>query len=347
VQGTDERFDLILSEPSNPWIAGVANLFTREFYELASRKLAPRGILAQWVQSYAFAPSDYALIVRTLEDVFPHQRLIRISESDTILIASNEPLELDPAALRTAQRLVESSSIIKADLEEFYRTSDVTALFLSRFALDEQGLRRVSAADGSNERNLDRDCRLEFRAARNLYALRDKTLDRFILSAARSEWFLEHYKQLGCDGRHANALHEVIEALIGAGAEDKAAVLLDFGLHDSPDSPALLADQLTLRKPFDFAELERLLALPDRSVVDHANRIGLHFTAAREFDTAVTIFVRLCERFPKSATAWTNLAANYTAQGKREQAEQAERRAGELDPARYFDHPRLMQRQSR
>lgn len=347
VQGTDESFDLILSEPSNPWIAGVANLFTREFYELASRKLAPRGILAQWVQSYAFAPADYALIVRTLGDVFPHQRLVRISEVDTILIASNEPLEHDPADLRAAQRLVDGSSDIKADLTQFYQTSDVAALFLSRIVLDEQGFRTLGAADGSDERNLDRDCQLEFRAARHLFAMRDKTISQFILSAARSEWFLEHYRHLGCDGRHADALHTVIEVLIASGAVDKALPLLEFGLRESPDSPALLADQLMLQKPFDFAAFERLLAIPDRSVVEHANRIGVYLTTTKEYDTAVKILSRLCERFPRSATAWTNLAANYTAQGKREQAEQAERRAGELDPARYFDHPRIMQRQSR
>ena len=53
---TRERYDLIISEPSNPWIAGVATLFTDEFYAGARRALAPGGKLVQWLQSYSLVP---------------------------------------------------------------------------------------------------------------------------------------------------------------------------------------------------------------------------------------------------------------------------------------------------
>lgn len=178
----------------------------------------------------------------------PHQRLIRISEADTILLASNESLDRVAAAMRATQRIVDGSPTIQRDLRQYYNTTDVTALFLTRCVLDELGLQRLTSADGTDERNLDRDCRLEFRAARHMYELRDKTIGSFILAAARSEWFQHQFEQLGCDDRHADALHEVVDILIGAGAEDEATTLLEFGLRKSPASPALLADQLILRK---------------------------------------------------------------------------------------------------
>ena len=49
---TDRRYDVITSEPSNPWMSGVSNLFTVEFYEAVKRRLAPGGVFAQWVQNY-------------------------------------------------------------------------------------------------------------------------------------------------------------------------------------------------------------------------------------------------------------------------------------------------------
>ncbi|MBM4077170.1 MAG: hypothetical protein FJ267_16180, partial [Planctomycetes bacterium] len=56
IQGTDQTYDLILSEPSNPWVAGVSNLYTREFYQQARTKLSKNGIFAQWIQTYSFTP---------------------------------------------------------------------------------------------------------------------------------------------------------------------------------------------------------------------------------------------------------------------------------------------------
>src|SRR5262249_7166887 len=54
-----ERFDVISSQPSNPWVAGVSNLFTREFYELARARLNRGGLFCQWVQAYRLSPDDF------------------------------------------------------------------------------------------------------------------------------------------------------------------------------------------------------------------------------------------------------------------------------------------------
>lgn len=63
---------MIISEPSNPWIAGVAALFTREFFEGARNRLAPGGVICQWANAYNISEADLRSIVATFLSVFPH-----------------------------------------------------------------------------------------------------------------------------------------------------------------------------------------------------------------------------------------------------------------------------------
>src|SRR5258708_19419011 len=53
----NRKYDIIVSEPSNPWVSGVASLFTGEFYKLARRHLNPGGILVHWFQLHEIAPT--------------------------------------------------------------------------------------------------------------------------------------------------------------------------------------------------------------------------------------------------------------------------------------------------
>ncbi|HXF58671.1 MAG TPA: fused MFS/spermidine synthase, partial [Candidatus Saccharimonadales bacterium] len=66
LRSTSENFDVIISEPSNPWIAGVGNLFTREFYEDARRRLNPGGVFCQWIQTYAVSEATLATVLRSV-----------------------------------------------------------------------------------------------------------------------------------------------------------------------------------------------------------------------------------------------------------------------------------------
>ncbi|MBL8841203.1 MAG: fused MFS/spermidine synthase [Planctomycetes bacterium] len=96
------RYDVITTEPSNPWLAGMAGLFTVEFYELCRERLAPGGVLCQWVQLYWSSPEDYQAIFATLGSVFPHVAIWKTTSGDTLMLGAMEPLALDPAEL--AQR---------------------------------------------------------------------------------------------------------------------------------------------------------------------------------------------------------------------------------------------------
>jgi hypothetical protein len=68
----DTQYDVIASEPSNPWVTGVEMLFSREFLELAKRRLAPGGVWAQWFHVYETGDATVELVLRTYTQVFDH-----------------------------------------------------------------------------------------------------------------------------------------------------------------------------------------------------------------------------------------------------------------------------------
>jgi spermidine synthase len=104
------RYDVIVSEPSNPWLAGSAGLFTREFFDLARTRLTPGGVFAQWVQMYELRTEDFLAIVRSFTGVFPEVHLFRVNE-DAILLGSGRPLPIDLARIVTR-----GSPRVRADL---------------------------------------------------------------------------------------------------------------------------------------------------------------------------------------------------------------------------------------
>ena len=85
------QYDVIISEPSNPWMAGVAALFTREFFEAARARLRARGIFCQWSHTYEITERDLRSIVRTFSSVFPDGTMWLVGEGDLLLIGSAAP----------------------------------------------------------------------------------------------------------------------------------------------------------------------------------------------------------------------------------------------------------------
>lgn len=98
---TEQRFDVIVSEPSNPWVTGVEMLFSREFLEAARDRLGPDGVYAQWMQRYETDDASIALVLRTYLSVFPRVSVWLPLETDMILLGFKDPLAAtDLAKLR-------------------------------------------------------------------------------------------------------------------------------------------------------------------------------------------------------------------------------------------------------
>ena len=91
-------YDLIISEPSNPWITGVANLFTSDFFALAASRLSDRGILCQWFHLYGMSEAATRSLVSTLRSALPHV-LVFDCGRDLLLLASRQPVRFDLARM--------------------------------------------------------------------------------------------------------------------------------------------------------------------------------------------------------------------------------------------------------
>jgi spermidine synthase len=109
---TKERYDVILSIPSNPWMAGVSNLFTREYFELCRDRLTESGRLCVWLQAYSITIEDFRAVIRTLASVFPNVTMWQGATTDLMLIAAPAPYEI------SADRVLSSFAepAVEADL---------------------------------------------------------------------------------------------------------------------------------------------------------------------------------------------------------------------------------------
>ena len=136
----DKLYDVIISDPSDVWVAGVGNLFTREFYELARRRLKAGGLMVQWFHMHSLPPEQMKLIVATFRSVFPNTSLWRPNRGDVILMGSVEPVPWDLARLR--ERFAKVPGVAE-DLRA-YGFWDPLSIFAA-FVLDGEDLGRMLA----------------------------------------------------------------------------------------------------------------------------------------------------------------------------------------------------------
>lgn len=97
VLATPDRYDVIISEPSNPWMAGVSALFTREFFGAVRSRLAEGGVFCQWGHLYNMSETDLATLLATFADVFPTASVYVISEADILIVGSDSSTRFNPA----------------------------------------------------------------------------------------------------------------------------------------------------------------------------------------------------------------------------------------------------------
>lgn len=93
---TRDRYDILVSQPSHPWRAGAANLFTEEFFELARSRLLPAGIYGQWLNLFRMDTETLRAIMRSFLTVFPHAlSMIDPRGDDLLMFGSTEPIKFD------------------------------------------------------------------------------------------------------------------------------------------------------------------------------------------------------------------------------------------------------------
>lgn len=162
VQTTRRQYDLIASEPSNPYRAGVASLYTIDFYRHVQRRLKPRGLFIQWVQGYEIDVPTVRMVLASLQHVFLHVELWETKPGDMVLVCANERPSYDLARLRARIELPEYRQALLAG----WRTSTVEGV-LAHFIANERLAAQV-AGHPSARLNTDNHNFLEYNFARTV-----------------------------------------------------------------------------------------------------------------------------------------------------------------------------------
>ncbi len=107
------NYDAIISEPSNPWIAGIGNLYTTDFFEMCKGRLRPQGVMVQWFHLYEIDDETFKLVVRTFRSIFPHVVVWQSLTPDLLLVGSKDSLVLNEEQLARKFEI----QAVKKDLE--------------------------------------------------------------------------------------------------------------------------------------------------------------------------------------------------------------------------------------
>ena len=206
-----DLYDVIISQPSNPWITGVSNLFTREYFQSVKARLRDDGIFCQWAQLYEMAPWNIKAIYRTLAEEFPYVMVFAAEDlsSDTILIASRKPVELDIRKL--ARAFANPITAAEAKRAGFDSPHDIPAFLLL-------GAEEMHAFTAGAQFNTDDNALIEFAAPRDL--LRYQAYDPYLAKVYGPMWPYGHLTGVahGYDGENrASEMARLARSLLAHG----------------------------------------------------------------------------------------------------------------------------------
>ena len=172
------QFDVIISEPSNPWMTGAASLFTTEFFSIAARRLQPNGYFLQWLQIYELAPERIASVLKTFQSVFPHVLVFtpHRDSNDLLMLGSREPWRLDWSAID--QRFAALG--VEMTRAELRTADDLLALLLFTDA-------QIRALPTEVPLNRDDNAFIEFGAPRDLLAFAEDDPEVAPIAASRGK----------------------------------------------------------------------------------------------------------------------------------------------------------------
>lgn len=108
--GAEEKFDIIISEPSNPWVAGIENLYSSEFYQIARDKMTEDGLFVQWIHTYSFDDQLFRMVLNTMQNQFKFVSVYQLKGGDIALLAMQKPLTQE-SLRRTSQRMYSSPAV--------------------------------------------------------------------------------------------------------------------------------------------------------------------------------------------------------------------------------------------
>lgn len=150
------QYDLIASQPSHPWLAGAANVFTKEFFTIVRSRLNPDGIYSQWINLFRMDVTTLRSLMKAFYDVFPYGMVIAEMETgDLIFIGSQQALHFDP--VRIEPKFKRENITRTLGYKEIYSPMDLVWYFsLSR----EQAVQFAGDAVPNTDTNIISEIRL-------------------------------------------------------------------------------------------------------------------------------------------------------------------------------------------
>jgi len=309
---TRKKYDVIISEPSNPWIAGEAALFTKEYFELARDKLTSGGVFCCWLQGYQLAPEQFKSVMRTIGAVFESVTLWEtLNTVDYMLIGSKQPIRIDPILVEKRMKM----KGVAEDLARVYVT-EVGDLF-GKFIM---GPRGFEMAAGEGDYHVDDRLQLEYAAPRCLY---------------QSEHFYpEFYKKVV---RYSEHPHTIISIPEQNWPEGLAAAI---------NNETIAQDTLQMGLYFNFSgrRIEALDYLAEAVRMSPRNEwykevfkvacksIGQFLVEEQKLNEALALFIRAVQLVPRNAALHGQLGVLYMMLNKGEEAGKHFEKAVELDP---------------
>ena len=260
---TPHRYDLVFSEPSNPYRAGVASLFTQEFYQAVQGRLSEGGVFVQWLQAYEIDAKSLRSVYATLASVFPSVETWRTKYSDLVLVARSGDVPVDLVQLR--ERIAEPP--FREALRSVWRVDSVEGV-LSHFVARSALARLIAEREGPKGINTDDMNGLEFSIARALGGGQNFSVDDMLrVSFARDEWLPEMVGGNSDELDHDAIYDAVMAAHIAEGSrpyepphlpstpERKHRFNTLKAWHDNDHSRALTAWQSQPKAPASLVEL--------------------------------------------------------------------------------------------
>ncbi|NQV41018.1 MAG: fused MFS/spermidine synthase [Candidatus Marinimicrobia bacterium] len=330
---TDQIYDVITSEPSNPWMAGLANLFTEEFFRLTKNRLNWDGVFIQWLPSYQMDWTTFSMIGRTFTKVYPNSLLMKsfLGGNDYLLVGFKGLKQLSlENAFKNLPLLQKSPNLIIEDPRILYRlivSDNLPALF------------------GSGPGHTDDHPVLEFMAPQRMHLV-DKTVER-TLAARRtlSDEITNVMREvLDVDGqlkfaRFMLSVYSPFEDMVDlseATAEQKteyAEMLVEYGKNNTVHDYNMF-ESIGLRDTVVQMQIDQLTEI----LPSLPNRLASFFILANahaelgEFDESIKYCRQIIEMGSDPIEANLNLGLFCMNAGRNEEAIVAYQTVLELDP---------------
>ena len=231
LKSTKNKYDIISLHLSNPWIPGIANLYTEEAYELMKSRLNDNGILLQWFQTYRVSPAIIKMVVRTYAKVFPYYQVWTDGPA-IFMVASRHPLKKYDEKFFA---LVEHIPNIKSDFKNYFGIEDGKALMAFYIADNE----KFNEFFGEGDIHTDNKPLLDFMLPKVFFYdyLENWNYMSLLQFRDKEDWLQKHFQW----GTNAYDYYILASAKNVQGLSNEALQFIEQGLLINDRAPYLLA----------------------------------------------------------------------------------------------------------